>query len=104
MHGGGPILQGLAKVISVIKEPLGKKKLAELKDEIASSLEQAKQLLEAHEVRVTELEAKNLALKQHLTEILEYINLPFYQMLNPGVKANDGAIKMSLKHTTAAGK
>lgn len=63
-----PALNALPRVISALKEPMGKKKIEGVKDELTLALEVIQAVVEAHDLRIQQLEAQ-----------IDYLRLPFWK-------------------------
>lgn len=59
---GGPILEGLAKLTAALKEPGGRKKVEELRQELAQAIDGINALLTEHENKIVESERKSTLL------------------------------------------
>jgi hypothetical protein len=63
-----PALNALSGVISALKEPMGKKKVEEMRHELTLALEEIQVVVQAHDVRIQQLQAQ-----------IDFMRLPFWK-------------------------
>jgi len=90
----GPALNGLSKLIVALKEPLGKKKMEDLKSEVSTGLKGLQTLLEEQVTQIERLE-KHM---RHLEARIVYVELPFYRKWFTPKPMNSSPVTSSLDH------
>ena len=81
-QAAGPALNGLANLTRALKEPIGKKKLEEMRQELGTGLENISEVLATYdralEAVKQDLVSQNACIERLEAEI-EYLRLPFYR-------------------------